>query len=151
MLHQQRLKTFIHYCIETGHFTHLTNTTHKKVGDRAGFLHSKGYRHICVAGKEYKEHRIAFLYMLGEMPEEVDHINRCKDDNRWINLRKANRHINCTNQGLRHDNTSGVKGVSFKQSNKYSQWVARKQINGVKYEKAFASKEDAEAYLLGLK
>jgi hypothetical protein len=41
---------------------------------------------------------LAFLWMTGQMPREVDHANRYRDDNRWDNLREASRSQNCCNR-----------------------------------------------------
>ena len=69
-------------------------------------------------------HRLAFLYMEGYFPEnDVDHINRIKDDNRWCNLREVFRSCNMRNCDMMKTNTSGITGVRF---NKFNQkWVAR--------------------------
>lgn len=148
MITKERVRTLLDYDEITGVFKHKTTTTHKKIGDVAGFLHKgKGYRHICVDGTEYKEHRLIFMYMEGYFPKEVDHKNRIKTDNRWSNLRAATRSINCTNQGLRHDNTTGVRGLSFNDATKYKKWTVRMQRNKQKIHKSFASKEEAITYI----
>ena len=49
----------------------------------------------------------------GYMPDQVDHINRNKKDNRIENLRECTTHENMCNQGLRKNNKSGCKGVHF--------------------------------------
>lgn len=41
-----------------------------------------GYRKIWLEGREYPVHRLAFVYMVGEAPNEVDHIDRNKSNNR---------------------------------------------------------------------
>jgi hypothetical protein len=68
-----------------------------------------GYRAIRVGDKAYLEHRLAYLFMTGEVPDEVDHENHDRADNRWTNLRDATR---ATNQ----QNTRGwgkyAKGVT---------------------------------------
>ncbi len=46
-------------------------------------------------------------------PREVDHINRNKRDNRSCNMRITDSSGNKQNKGLRCDNTSGFKGVSY--------------------------------------
>lgn len=52
----------------------------------------------------------------------VDHINRNGLDNRRKNLREADPTQSNWNQGLRTNNTSGVKGVSFHKSS--GKWMA---------------------------
>lgn len=46
-------------------------------------------------------------------PREVDHINRCRTDNRRSNLRLTDRVGNIQNASTRADNKSGFKGVSY--------------------------------------
>ncbi len=59
-------------------------------------------------------HRVAWLLMTGSDPvEEIDHINGVKTDNRWENLRPANRSQNAMNQRVRSSSKSGFKGVSW--------------------------------------
>lgn len=152
MITQTRLKELLKYNPDTGIFTHKTNTTHKRLGDKAGFLHSaSGYRHLCLDGLEYKEHRIAFLYMEGYMPVEVDHKNRVKDDNSWLNLRPADRSLNCVNQGIRKDNTTGVRGLSYMEANKFCKWVVRIQRNKKQIRRSFRNREDAINFINEIK
>ena len=80
-------------------------------------------------GKSYRAHRLAFLYMLGRLPDgEVDHINHIKDDNRWENLRDVTKQDNCKNLGLSKANTSGVTGVHFFKRDK--KWRASITVDG---------------------
>lgn len=72
-----------------------------------------GYKSIQIYGKSYKVHRLIFLLKKGYLPENVDHINGNKLDNRIENLREANKYENNRNSKLRKDNISGYKGVSF--------------------------------------
>ena len=47
----------------------------------------------------FKLHRLAFLYMEGAFPPNfVDHVNRDKSDNRWVNLRHATHGENSRNR-----------------------------------------------------
>lgn len=145
MITQERLKQLLAYNPESGVFVHLTNTTHKRIGDVAGYKHSRGYRYIRCDGIEYFEHRLAFLYMEGYFPEEVDHKDRVRDNNKWDNLREADRHINCTNQGLRKDNQTGVKGLS--QAKDSGKWVYRKQINKQQFRWSFKTRDEAITFI----
>lgn len=58
----------------------------------------------------------------------VDHINGDKLDNRRENLRIVSRQQNVWNSGMRSDNTSGYKGVTFKKAT--GKYIARIRHNG---------------------
>jgi hypothetical protein len=90
MLTQHELKNILEYNPETGSFIwikHIKGT--KGLHSEAGTLSYNGYRDVCIKGKKYGLHRLAFLYMTGHIPDNVDHINCIKHDNRWCNLRPA--------------------------------------------------------------
>lgn len=106
-LTQERLKSVLNYNPVTGEFVRLKN------GEVAGGVHSTGYRHIKVDGKVYKAHRLAFLFMTGEIPVQVDHINRVKDDNRWNNLRPATQQENNYNCSNRQGTVSGLRNINW--------------------------------------
>lgn len=72
-----------------------------------------GYVYLKIDQKIYLAHRLIFIYMDGFAPEEVDHINHVKSDNRWINLRGVNNSINSKNRSLSKNNKSGVNGVNW--------------------------------------
>lgn len=112
MITRQRLKELFKYDADTGNFIRLETVNYNAVrGDIAGSMNDRGYLVIQIERKPYKAHRLAFLYTVGSIPAEVDHINHVKDDNRWINLRAADRHINNKNASKRKDNSSGTTGV----------------------------------------
>ena len=72
-----------------------------------------GYKRISINGK-YKLHHLAACYLTyGYWPNEIDHINRDKTDNRLLNLRDSTRSTNKLNGDLRSDNKSGKIGVSW--------------------------------------
>lgn len=88
-LTQKRLKKLLYYNPDTGIFTWKINSRRSLKDAPAGNLHPSGYIRIGIDSKEYRAHRLAFLYMEGYIPEnDVDHINRVRDDNRWKNLRE---------------------------------------------------------------
>ncbi|MES0266800.1 HNH endonuclease [Citrobacter sedlakii] len=127
-LTQEKLKSLLHYDPETGIFTRKKGGGGRAAGSMAGWVNGHGYIQISVDGRDYKAHRLAMLYMYGERPEMVDHINMIRSDNRIVNLRAATRAQNGQNSRIRSDNASGVKGVSW--DKRINKWVARCTCNG---------------------
>lgn len=64
--------------------------------------------------------------MTGEWPDQVDHINGIRDDNRWCNLRDVDNQGNAKNQKMRSDNKSGVTGVCRKDG----KWLSYIYVKG---------------------
>ncbi len=130
MLTQTKLKEILHYNPDTGIFTWLIAPSRSTtIGDIAGTYLKDGGIQICIAGKLYKAHRLAFLYMDGIFPVDyIDHKDTIRSHNWWSNLRKATFSNNMHNVTLRKDNTSGVKGVTWCKT--YSKWLARVRLNG---------------------
>jgi hypothetical protein len=93
-----------------------------KAGARAGRLLQTGYRSIHVSGRRYQEHRLIFLWWHGVLPEQIDHINRNKSDNRIENLRRCTHSTNQINTADR-PGASGLRGV--RQVDKTGRWMAR--------------------------
>jgi len=99
MLTQSKLKELMTYNPETGLFTRIKSYHSNKVGTCPDKINSKGYCEISIGSKKYKSHRLAWLYMTGDLPEnQIDHINGIKSDNRWVNLRQATNAENCRNK-----------------------------------------------------
>ena len=91
-------------------------------------VNSYGYLTGKLSGKRYYAHRIIWVLVTGNQPEEVDHINGNKTDNRIENLRSVTRTQNMRNRPISKNNTSGVVGVSWSKSDK--KWSAHIRING---------------------
>lgn len=68
ILTQARLKLLVHYCENTGTFTHIKKRTGVTVGKVAGSQDRFGYIRIALDGKDYFAHRLAWLYVMGEWP-----------------------------------------------------------------------------------
>ena len=119
------------YNEETGHFTWLVSTRNTKPGQRAGGIGPNGYRIVRFNKVGYYEHRLAWYFVHGEWPLEIDHINRDKADNRLCNLRVVTKSQNQWNRGLQKNNTSGVSGVSW--CNFTGRWAVTIKAGGTKH------------------
>lgn len=121
ILTQDLLKSLLHYDPETGVFTWLINRPNGvKVGHKSGNRTVKGYLHISIYGRQYKAHRLAWLYIHGVWPETaLDHINRDGCDNRLCNLRLATHSQNMQNRRSKYG------GVTFR----HGYWRARISID----------------------
>lgn len=98
----------------------------------AGGVDHNGCRYIKIKGTKYSAHRLAWLYYHGVFPKnEIDHINRDKEDNRYRNLRDVSRMCNMRNSRNYHNNKSGVKGVSWHTWHK--KWAVNVRIMNKQY------------------
>lgn len=87
---QQRIKELLRYEPETGLFFWLVRRGPLAPGSKAGTFTDKRYVDISVDCKLYKAHRLAWLYVHGVFPpDQIDHINGNRSDNRIANLRPA--------------------------------------------------------------
>jgi hypothetical protein len=88
----EELRARLRYDPETGEFS-------RPDGGSVGCLNPEGYVAIRVARKQYRAHRLAWLYVTGSWPKnEIDHINRVRHDNRIANLRDVTRLENNDNR-----------------------------------------------------
>ena len=96
---------------------------------KGSYIHkSTGYKLLKVDYRQYREHRLVWLYVHGTLPKMLDHIDGDKTNNDINNLRKSTQSQNMHNMTLSSHNTSGVKGVSW---NKRAQkWRARIKLKG---------------------
>lgn len=58
-----------------------------QVGDIAGSDNGKGYLATRLRGRSWKVHQIVWALHHGSKPDQLDHINGCRADNRIANLR----------------------------------------------------------------
>jgi HNH endonuclease len=88
--------------------------------------------------------------MTGEWPDETDHIDHDRANNRWVNLRDVSRQINMQNSSMRSDNSTGRTGVSW--ATREKTWFAHIMVNQKyihlgffdDFNAACAAREDAE-------
>lgn len=82
-----------------------------RVGDRAGYFDGRYWR-LRWKRRNYKASRVAWLMVTGDWPKaQIDHINRNRLDDSFMNLREATNSENCCNRNVRIDNAVGISGI----------------------------------------
>lgn len=97
---KETLAEFFAYDEETGVVTLLKRTSQRTpVGSKVGSHHTSGYLKVNFQGKSYPLTRIIWKLVTGLEPlGEIDHINRDRKDNRWVNLRDVTSQQNQLNR-----------------------------------------------------
>ncbi len=123
------LEMFFEYRPETGEFIRkLPTNPRSRPGTPVTAKNDEGYTVITLMGARLRAHRVAWAWMTGQWPQEdIDHRNGDRADNRFVNLREANRSQNLQNAGLRSSNKTGYKGVHF--CHQRQKFVAQIKIN----------------------
>ena len=82
-------------------------------GEIAGSLNnSDGYIEVNLNKTRYKAHRLIYKIHTGIEPNQIDHINRIRHDNRFENLRSVTHLQNCENRSISKKNISGHTGIT---------------------------------------
>lgn len=141
----ERLKSQLNYDPVTGIFT--WNVTRHRINkdDVAGHINKKGYIIIRLDGEHHKAHRLAWFYVYGVWPNELDHKDGVKNNNALVNLRDGSHSDNMQNQIKPKTSTkTGFLGVSF--DKRLSKYKAQIRTNGVNtYLGIFETPEEAHA------
>lgn len=131
MIQVSELRDNFSYDPATGQITRVNDSGCKgqwKAGRVVGTPTSEGYLTVSLHRVNYKAHRVAWALMTGVWPaRQIDHINRARSDNRWVNLREASNSENLSNSKKYITNRSGYKGV-WRSSN--TTWAASVRVNG---------------------
>ena len=130
----ERVRELLDYDPETGVLTwKVRRGGRAHLGAVAGVPDGLGYVSIRVDSRLYRAHRLAWLLSHGRWPpEQIDHINGVRDDNRLSNLREATRGQNMENQRRpRAGNTSGFLGVCWHARSK--KFMARITTGGTRF------------------
>ena len=143
------LRTMIAYDRETGILTWKAcpaggqGAVRVKPGTVIGCRNAYGYIVVRIVKMLYQASRIAWYLETGEWPDgEIDHRNNVRDDNRFENLRIANRIENNANRPSSRPNTSGHRGVRKLRNG----WVSYIKIDGKLVSGPFrATAEEAHA------
>lgn len=134
MITQEELKNILKYDPENGLFIWLKLKVKNQImiGDIAGHDDPIGYRRITINNKSYPLHHLAWLYMFGEFPYSIDHIDGNKKNNSIYNLRLATQAENMQNYVKPTErNQCGVLGVYYdKWTRGLKKWRACIGVNG---------------------
>jgi hypothetical protein len=146
----QRLRELLHYEPETGIFTRIKyRCARGKAGSVAGYKNAQGYVLFMVDRHMYMAHRLAWLYMTGDHPTGlIDHKDGNKSNNRFSNLRPADRTLNAQNkQKARADSKSGLAGAYY--DARWGKWFSNITYGGKRRGLGmFATAQEAhEAYI----
>src|SRR6185436_5681032 len=128
-----KLKDLIYYDSQTGLFTSLINRRKVKAGELMIGYPYRGYIKVKIFNKFIPAHRLAWIYMNGEIPKgmQIDHKDGDRSNNRIENLRLATASENRQNlKAASKSNKSGFLGVYFcKEQQKYRAEIV---VNGKK-------------------
>jgi hypothetical protein len=130
MITQDKLKEYLDYK-EGKLFWKKQPSSVISVGSEAGHINLHGYVQIKIFNKRFYAHRIIFFMFNGYFPQEVDHIDGNKSNNKIENLRASTKSQNNMNSKKRKDNTSGIKGITWDKHRK--KWKTYLQSNKIRY------------------
>ena len=138
-LTQERLNSLYNYDPDTGFLVRKKYKSRREHKGKQG-----NYVYVTIDGKCLPAHRLIWMMVYGHWPDEIDHINGNRTDNRLCNLRNVTGLENKRNKCIQKNNTSGVTGVSWSTESK--KLVVRIQVKGkYLYLGSFINKEDAIA------
>lgn len=118
---------FLDYNCKTGELIWRVDRGANKVkGTVAGSINSNGYRVVHINTTNYRAAILIWLWVYGEFPPigfEVDHKNRCRDDNSLENLSLVSAKGNSQNRSKPKECSSKFVGVVWNKA--ACKWLAR--------------------------
>jgi hypothetical protein len=104
----------------------VTSNSRALAGAKAGTFNSHlGRFYVRANKKSYLRSRLIFLMHHGEIPDEIDHVDGVRDNDRIENLRAATAGENQRNKRRPLNNTSGFKNIRFRAK----KWTVELKIN----------------------
>jgi hypothetical protein len=137
MLTQEILRENFRYEQETGDFFWAKQSRFKQrnLTKPIATLDKYGYVVVCTTlsgkSKHYKVHRLIWVYLHGQIPKQIDHINGIRNDNRLCNLREVTHQQNMMNR-KQHKSKRLFRGI-YKPNTKTPHWIAEITYKGVKH------------------
>lgn len=118
MITQERLKELFYY--KDGNLYRRISRGGKMEHSLVGYIwvdpNRDNHKYVTtkVDSKEYKVHRLIWMYHYGNMPEnQIDHINGDSLDNRIENMRDVNNGENSKNRCIQSNNSTGYHGITM--------------------------------------
>ena len=141
-----KVKKCFSYNADTGELKKIVGITRN---GKTGFIQNcrpkgskKQYIKVGFDNTYYYAHRIIWVWMTGQQPNNIDHIDGNGLNNKWKNLRSVPHRINCKNQKIYTTNTSGKGGISYRKDT--NKWRARIMVDDKPINLgSFEDKEDA--------
>lgn len=153
-LMQEFLHEHFSYDPDTGVFVRIKlpkGHNYTNIGSIAGSLNGGKYFQIKIKNVPYTSHRLAWVYVYGYWPSEIDHIDGNRQNNSIKNLRECTRSINQKNihNSNKNNFSTGVRGVTLCKHVKKRPYHAQIRHKGIKHSLGYyETLEEAEiAYL----
>lgn len=109
---------------------HIAAIWNKRYAGNAALSYKNeyGYKVGAISGQPFQSHRVIWRWYHGSEPDQVDHINGDRSDNRICNLRSVSALENARNVKRTSKNHSGVVGVKW--CKRSFVWIAEIKAQG---------------------
>lgn len=135
--------------VSTGRSAALCRLWNARYSGQEAFTSAKdGYANGSVFGTNYVAHRVIWKLIYGIDPDQVDHIDGDRRNNRLENLRDVSLAENAKNKRMLPSNKTGIVGVSRWAQRGYVYWAVSRPGTSDKYFKcigqAIRARREAE-------